>query len=291
MPVARTTSRPSFIAVTVISAAFALPPEHAAAQNALRVNSGSALDASLRVGSGGRNIRSRSFDEEIAFRNAIVTGNVAGGMGFRGDVGYSAPLDFRGSIGSADQFGFRADAFYSGLATRNIRGIDALRQQMQFTTFGQTSGVTGPLIINRPNSGVSAAGLTAGAQPISLNIDNFDNGSMRSISSIRVQTAIEPELLARLVNEKGDTRIVTGSEIEGIRLRPEESLPKSEVDSPTNRVNRASPGAELVDSNLSPHALMLESLRRETERAGARLRGMPGETDKPEDLRPPTPDG
>ncbi|MCA9282386.1 MAG: hypothetical protein H6812_01050 [Phycisphaeraceae bacterium] len=290
MPISRTsTLRPS-IALLLIAAAVAMPASEAAAQNALRVNNGSALDANLRVGSGGRNIRPRSFSDELNFRNAIVTGNVAGGMGFRGDVGYTAPLDFRGDTGSGDQFGYRADAFYSGLATRNIRGIDALRTQLQFTTFGQTSGVAGPLIINRPDTGVGASGFnTAGAQPLSLNIDQFDNGSMRSISAMRVQTALGPELLARLINDQGDKRVVTGSEIEGIRLRPDttEAMPEP----PPTRIDRANPNAEPVGSNLSPHAVMLESLRRETDRAGARLRGVPGDTDQPEELRPPTPEG
>lgn len=285
-----------FGAATLISAAalIAMAGSPVMAQNALSAGTGNALDANLRVGSGGRNIRPRSFSDELAFRNAVVTGNVPGGMGFRGEVGYTAPLDFRGATGANDQFAFRADAFYSGLATRNIRGIDALRQQMQFTTMGQTSGPIGPLIISRPESGTSGAGVgNAGAQPLSLNLEDLE-GSIRSISNLRVRTAMEPELLARYINDQGDAKVVVGSEIEGIRLRPDaRRAPKTETIPPPTRVDRTAPNAELVDSNLSPHALLLESLRRETERAGARLRVVPGseEEDQVDELRPPTPEG
>lgn len=264
----------------------------ALAQNALNTRTGNALDANLRVGSGGRNVRPRSFNDELALRNAIVTGNVPGGLGFRGEVGYTAPLDFRGATGSNDQFAFRADAFYSGLATRNIRGIDALRQQMQFTTLGQTAGPVGPLIISRPDAGTSGAGVSgAGAQPLTLRLEDIE-GSIRSISNLRVRTALEPELLARYVNEAGDSRVVLGSEIEGIRLRPDPlGAREDQTIPPPTRLDRAAPGAEPLDPNLSPHALLLESLRREAELAGARLRGVPGDEEEDVDvLRPPAPE-
>lgn len=277
--------------MTLLSAAaiLAWAGSPAIAQNALNAGSGNALDANLRVGSGGRNVRPRAFSDELAFRNAIVTGNVPGGKGFRGEVGYTAPLDFRGATGANDQFGFRADSFYSGLATRNIRGIDALRQQMLFTTLGQTAGPIGPLIIARPETGTSGASVAnAGAQPLSLNLQDLE-GSIRSISNLRVRNALEPELLARYVNEKGDTRLVLGSEIEGIRLRPDpRATPETATLPSPTRIDRTAPNAELIDSNLSPHALLLESLRRETERAGARLRGLPGDgRTQADELRPP----
>ena len=56
-------------------------------------------------------------DPGAAFRlrNLVVTGEVAGGRGFRGSVGYTAPNDFRDAIGSDDLFAFRADSSLSSV--------------------------------------------------------------------------------------------------------------------------------------------------------------------------------
>ncbi|MEM7683070.1 MAG: tetratricopeptide repeat protein [Planctomycetota bacterium] len=71
---------------------------------------GRALDASPAVG--GR-VNGRVETPDFRARNNLVTGNVSGGFGFRGDVGYTAPGDFRGSIGSDDLFDFRAESIRS----------------------------------------------------------------------------------------------------------------------------------------------------------------------------------
>ena len=81
----------------------------APAQDAL--GSGDALDNNLRVGSGGFNAPRRVPD--FRARNMLVTGNVPGGRGFRGTVGYTAPGDFRGLTGSDTLFRFRADSAFS----------------------------------------------------------------------------------------------------------------------------------------------------------------------------------
>ncbi len=269
-------------AIAAIAAlACALP---AAAQNA--------LDANPRVGSGGLNSATRSFNEELAFRNSIVTGNVASGRQFRGNVGYTAPFDFRGATAVNDQFAFRADAYYSGLATRDLRGLDTLRRQFGDTTFGQT-GAGGGLIINRPGSGVSAANLTpvAGAQRIA-ELDSF-NGTLRSLSASRLRNDLQPELMARFVNEVGETRLITSSEIDGVRVLAPTQRELDKPAPPPNRQDRSRPAAELVDSNLSPHAILLESLRREAIRKGALIRGseqQEADPAAPDELRPPTPD-
>jgi hypothetical protein len=74
----------------------------AAAQDALgagdALGSGNVLDANPQQGSGGSNPLSRDWNAEIAYRNAIVTGNVGGGREFRGNVGYSGIGDFRGAL-------------------------------------------------------------------------------------------------------------------------------------------------------------------------------------------------
>src|SRR5690606_25525976 len=67
--------------------------------------SGRALDANPRVGSGGVNSLEGQIDYRL--RNAVITGNVAGGRAFRGEVDYRAPGEFGGRLGSDDLFQFR----------------------------------------------------------------------------------------------------------------------------------------------------------------------------------------
>src|SRR5512142_812694 len=86
-----------------------------------------ALDHSLQVGSGGRNAPGRDLKKELEFRNAVITGNAPGGISFRGDVGYRAPGEFFGHLGSNDTFAFRRDSAYSGLAGLGLLGTDALQ--------------------------------------------------------------------------------------------------------------------------------------------------------------------
>ena len=86
-----------------------LPTSELHAQDAL--GSGNALDNNLRVGSGG--INAPTPTPNFRDRNLIVTGDVIGGRGFRGSVGYTAEADFRGSLGSNDLFNFRAGSVSS----------------------------------------------------------------------------------------------------------------------------------------------------------------------------------
>ncbi len=74
---------------------------------------GNLLDANTQVGSG----RSNNLVVPVDYnaRNLLVTGNVAGGRGFRGSVGYTADTDFRGQTGSDDTFNFEADSAYSNI--------------------------------------------------------------------------------------------------------------------------------------------------------------------------------
>jgi hypothetical protein len=94
---------------------------------------GRALDANPGVGSR-FNAARPSFAQELQFRNAIVTGNAPGGLSFRGDLGYRAPGEFTGDMGSDELFAFRRDSLYSGLAGMGIRGTDALQYQFSLTT-------------------------------------------------------------------------------------------------------------------------------------------------------------
>jgi hypothetical protein len=126
------TTRRITVRATIVSVlALAGSAGTAGAQNAL--GDGRLLDNNLSA-QGTANTPVRDLDAEIRFRNAIVTGNAPGGLSFRGDVGYTAPGEFRGELGSDSTFAFRRDSLVSGLAGAGIRGIDALQYQMALTT-------------------------------------------------------------------------------------------------------------------------------------------------------------
>src|SRR4051812_24460085 len=63
-----------------------------------RVNNTNARDANNRLGSGGYNDPQMGAQGQYAgvSGNQIVTGNVTGGRGFRGNVPYTDPRAFRG---------------------------------------------------------------------------------------------------------------------------------------------------------------------------------------------------
>lgn len=116
--------------VAVGAAAWTLCAGAALGQTAL--GDGRALDANLRVGSGGINEPVRDIMAQIRFQDAIVTGNAAFGRSFRGDVGYLRSHEFRGALGANDLFQFQRDAF-SGGPRGGIRGTDALRAQVELS--------------------------------------------------------------------------------------------------------------------------------------------------------------
>ena len=77
-----------------------------ALQNDLSGSNGNALDNNLQINSAGQRLRGniRNYQQDYRLGNLGVTGGLAGGRNFRGDVGYTAPDDFRGELGSDDIF-------------------------------------------------------------------------------------------------------------------------------------------------------------------------------------------
>lgn len=198
----------------------------ALAQSAL--GSGNALDASLKVGDNKRNAKGRDFKSELAFRNAIVTGNAGAGLSFRGDIGYRAADDFRASSGTDDLYNFRRDSDYSGLATLNIRGISSVQDQFNFATGGQTSrNLTGDLVVQRGSAGYS--GQTLASDPLDKNridpLTRLGSGSLRSTSNGFLRDAGRPGVLAvqnrpGVENPEGQNLLIA-SPLQGVRTIPE----------------------------------------------------------------------
>lgn len=214
---ARTSPRNLTLTITCLAGLALSAP--ALAQDAL--GDGTALDANLEVGSGGRNPDAVDFRRELAFRNAIVTGNVPGGFAFRGDVGYSAANDFRGSTAADDIFAFQRDAFFSGLATRGINGISAIQTSLAYGVTGQSSSLVGDVIINRPGAGTSVENLATQQRfDIFASID----GSLRAPSSITLSELQRPTFLNVQQDQSGrSVGYIGASDLMGVRALPPEN--------------------------------------------------------------------
>ncbi|MCL4220165.1 MAG: hypothetical protein KJZ65_02225 [Phycisphaerales bacterium] len=174
------------------------------------------------------NYQRPSLANEVRFRNAIATGNAPGGLSFRGDLGYTAPGDFRGDLGSDDLFAFRRDTLYSGLAGMGIRGTEALQFQFAMTTGGMPpQNLIGSLAVPR---GASSS-VTTGRLPAALNpsfpiqqapqMVEPDAGTMlwslRAPSAYETNRSYQPVLLATGDPKEPDQFGVTASELRGIR--------------------------------------------------------------------------
>lgn len=224
------------------------------AQTAL--GDGTALDAS--PSSQGRvNPARPSFSQELQFRNAIVTGNAPGGLSFRGDLGYRAPGEFTGQLGSDELFSFRRDSLGSGLAGMGIRGTDALQYQFSLSTGAQPPrNLMGDLSFTRDAQYQSSAAFTGlpsttGAtglqrdpsdpdprglnlyQPSPQEADLADAlmGAMRSASTYSTTRNLSPVILATY--EEGFERDpfgLTASVLTGVT-----SVPMRRPDDPARR--------------------------------------------------------
>lgn len=211
----------------------------ATAQNAL--GDGRGLDNSLST-QGRFNQARPSLDAEIAFRNAIATGNAGNGASFRGDVGYTAPSAFRGELGSNDLFAFRRDSLTSGLAGMGIRGTDALQLQMSLATGARPpSNLIGSFVVDPSGAGTTAsqvarrdeaAGLPGRipGQPLPTAILRSDADpdadprgtalwSLRSPSSYLTTRGLQPVLLD-VTESQGERVGLTASTLRGVRLSP-----------------------------------------------------------------------
>lgn len=190
------------------------------AQNAL--GDGRALDANLQQGAGRANApgRNSNFAEEVRFRNAIVTGNAPGGMSFRADAGYLSSDDFRAPIGSDSLFSFQRDSLFSGLATRNIRGVDALRAQMALTTGGAPTLGTSEIFINRAGSLSSSSDFRRDMPELSVDPFTSRVGSLRSSSTFLSTQSIEPQFFGSIVDQSGRPYAVGASALRGIIAQP-----------------------------------------------------------------------
>ncbi len=233
----------------------------AVAQNAL--GDGRGLDNNLSRDSRFNEARPNLADE-LRFRNAIVTGNAIGGLSFRGDLGYQAPGEFRGELGSNDLFAFRRDSLNSGLAGMGIRGSEALQLQFAMTTGGRPpQNLVGSYALPRegyqPNtSGIRrSTGLGEGAiqtmTPELVESNSPFMGSLRASSAFEANRGYQPMLLGvEPPQEDGVNYGLAASELRGVS--------RIELSGPTTGTGRLD-GSLPLERFETSYTVMMEQLR------------------------------
>ena len=176
---------------------------------------GNVLDGSLEVGSGGRNYGSRRMNaysyQNLQARNLVVTNNVAGGRGFRGDVGYRAPGDFSGETGGDSIYRFDRGSALSSLnflsSDRSLdpfniaQGVGVFQYRRDFTTLPEVNTVAGVRRIDDAQIRLDRA-----------------NGVLSS--SNLIETAVAPSDVGVVAGAEAERLQASGSTVRGIQYRP-----------------------------------------------------------------------
>lgn len=196
-----------------------IPVFSASAQDSLgsgrALGSGDALDANTQLGSQGRNVRGRT--PSYGARNLVVTGNVAGGRGFRGSVGYTAANDFRGATGSDDLYQFRAgsalSAPYLSAQTFEQFKYSQFQSVLEYDRTSQAASM----------SSISQAGL---ANQLMENRIQLDQYSALHTSAQSIDAAAQPTILGVMPGQDGQSLAASGSSIRGLQVGPVQTQPQ-----------------------------------------------------------------
>lgn len=262
----------------------AISGQAAYAQNAL--GDGRGLEANPQQGSDGRNYQRPSLADQVQFRNAISTGNAPGGLSFRGDLGYQAPGEFTGALGSDSLYAFRRDSLYSGLAGMGIRGTDALQYQFSMTTGSRmTQNLVGTGMVSR-YGGSSSSSLPGGynsqiegvaVDPMSQYRGNGStSGTLRSTSSYSSTSGMVPELIS--VYESGLERNrfgIVSTPLMGLVSTPMQS--ERNLSSKTNSRIVSSTSYENSIKTIQERAKALRESRQQIDERGTDVGGKTAE--------------
>jgi len=174
-----------------------------------------ALDANPAVGSGGRNSR---ISNRLNFgaRNSLVTGNVVGGRGFQGTVGYGAANDFRGELGSNDLYLFRAGSAFSASA------LIATGRTFERLRYGQQLGL---LEYQRYGTGATLGSITeqSALPQRSSMIENrirLDQYAASATSGRLFEASAQPDVVGFVTDAEGRTLAASASSLRGMQLQP-----------------------------------------------------------------------
>lgn len=207
----------TMISTATVLATSLLCTHSSSGQDAL--GGGNALDANLNTGGRTNNARAQ---ENYRDRNLIITGDVAGGRGFRGSVGYTAASDFRGSLGSNDLFPFMADSAYSSPALFQLGSTyEQLRFGQAFGTFEYRRAQSGaPASVNAQNP-VSPQNI--GELTRSMTNDDrlrLDRTSIANSTAVNLQSMVEPQIVGLTYNKENRPFVFNASSLRGITLEP-----------------------------------------------------------------------
>ncbi len=221
---------------TLLHAASVLAAFGGAAQAQHALGDGTRLDRNLMRGSSGVNPPGRDLSAEIRFRNGIITGNAPGGFSFRGDVGYRAPGEFMGTLGSNELFRYRRDTVYSGLAGLGIRGTDALQYQFALTTGNAPpQGFVGPGLVERSGRSAVASEIRRGELPVAdpnLPVRELPASdpradprgqelwTLRSTSGFVSTRGLSPSVIGMAPGSDGRGYNITASQLRGLSVEP-----------------------------------------------------------------------
>jgi hypothetical protein len=216
------------------------------------LGNGRGLEADLS-GRGIGNAPRADFMREVRLRNDVVTGNAVGGRSFRGNVGYRAADEFRGSLGSDDLFSFRRDSITTGQSGTGLRGTGSLQYQYSFSTgnqFGSSLSRSGggtqddktQLPIDRSPRRVTndtGQGLGEGWNTLAPKM-----GTLRSTSTYNTLSSLNPSVIGARQTRDG-IESLTASSLLGLRAverkRDSTELPPGLVNPPVRTPNVNTP--------------------------------------------------
>lgn len=270
---------------------------------------GRTLERDLRVGVKGGLTPRASMADEVRLRNALITGNVGGLRAFRGNVGYTAPNEFRGGLASDATYAFRRDSASAGQFTRPVRGGDGLRYQFETST-GLSMRRFDDEITNLGATGSAAAKAAPGAASTMSSGMQGDTltqrlGAMRSTATYEATRDLTPAIVGyspvgrsyqpitatgllglRTADRSPLTTRYPTRDMEKERPGLQRSLTEPLNAKPEEREseNQIKPVVEPVTRTL--YQDLRERMRaQEEKRREDRARGVPGDIDKP--VEPP----
>lgn len=186
-----------------------------------QLGDGRALDNNLRQGSGGVN-RQGATGRPGAHADAIVTGNVPGLAGFRGNIGYRAAGEFSGDLGSRELDRFRTISYPNQTQVPDY-GVGPYN--------GQPDRSRQPIIYGS-GAVVSAGDVTSGRGTSGAPVNTLDTNTSLQVHRQPLEARIEADARSRTRRRMGLAQNAEGRLLE-VTASPLLGMQSREVRSPT----------------------------------------------------------
>jgi hypothetical protein len=221
-------TRATGITIAAAMAAFLAAAGGASAQDAL--GGGNVLDANPSA-SGRANFGLPVQDYRA--RNLLITGNVVGGRGFQGSVGYRAEGDFFSPLGSDDLYSFRASSATSSLEYLNLgRSYDRLMVGQDLGLLEYTpsaAGATGRTVGQRlPSTMTFDRSLDAAIQRAMPTVDahmRLDRVASSIMSNNLLSADAESDPIGWVYDQDGRRFVATSSSLRGLQYQIPQASP------------------------------------------------------------------